>query len=238
MSDSNIRKIDKNTYFFIAAILAIFVPAPGRFAYAITLLLLFNLQMILATLFFHLMNFLKLDNLRNILVVVELVSVTILFKQLLILFCPIMALTLGFCIYLPTFSTIAIQFFFESRKDKLKTHFFTGVSNAMMFSAYSLVFFLLREIIGYATISFPGKGELIVFHLPVDVNAASAGVFFATIPGCLSMIAICFSLYIFVGKKFEIVRNTKLASKIMKNEGENSEQQSSTAAGKKGGDKK
>lgn len=216
MKDSIVKKIDKNTYFFLAAILSIFVPAPGRFAYALTLLLLFNVQMVVITLFFHAIDFLKLESLKNVLMVLSLVFVTIMFKQLLIVVCPIMALTLGFCIYLPTFSTVAIQFFFEKRKSSLREHFFDGVSKTLMFSAYSLLFFLLREIIGYSTVSFPGFGGLIVFHLPVDFHSVSFGPFFATIPGCLSLVAVLFALYILIQRKFEIIQKTRMVVKIGK----------------------
>lgn len=214
MKDSIVKKIDNGTYFFLAAILSIFVPAPGRFAYAVTLLLLFDVQMIVSTLVFHLLDFLRLENLKNVLMSVFLVFVTILFKQVLIIYCPIMALTLGFCIYLPTFSTVAIQFFFEKRKEGLKAHLMDGTAKSLMFSAYSLLFFLIREVIGYATISLPGPGGLIVFHLPVDFHSVSFAPFFATIPGCLSLIAVLFALYILIQRKFEIVQKARMGVKF------------------------
>lgn len=205
----NIKNQKNKTYFFIAAMLAIFVPAPGRFAYAIVLLLLFNIQIATLTFFYHISSLLKIEKFRNVLMVLELIFVTILFKQLLILFCPIMAFTLGFCIYLPALSTVAIQFLFEKRNKNLSAHFLEGISKSLVFSGYSLLFFLLREILGFATISFPGFKHIIIVHLPIDIMTVSAGAFFSTIPGSLSMIAILLAIYIFVSKKFEIIKNMK-----------------------------
>ena len=64
--------------------------------------------------------------------------------------------------------------------------------------------------------SFPGFGGLIVFHLPVDFHSVSFGPFFATIPGCLSLVAVLFALYILIQRKFEIIQKTRMVVKIGK----------------------
>ena len=44
---------NKRLYFYIASNLAFLIPFPGRFAYSIIMVILFNIQMALVTLFFH-----------------------------------------------------------------------------------------------------------------------------------------------------------------------------------------
>jgi len=212
MADSNLDRTNK-FYFFIAAILAIFVSAPGRFAYVLVLLVLFNIQIVTVTLFFHLINYLKLERFRNILMSLELVFVTILYKQILIIYNPLMALTLGFCIYLPALSTIAIQFFFYNKDLSLKKHLVNDLIRSLLFSLYASLFFILREKFGYNTFSLPGFNRILIFKYPFKFfndDNISAGVFFATIPGALVLIAIFLAVFIFIKRKIEIVKKSKI----------------------------
>ncbi len=209
---------DKNrVYFFIAAALSLLIPVPGRLSFAIVILLLFNVQMAAVTLCFHGINALGLKSVRNVLLVLSLIFLTVLYKQFLIAFCPIIALTLGFCLYLPALSTVAIDFFFEKREEKLFVHLMDSMQKSIQITAAALLYFLIREVVGYGTVSFPGMGKIIVFHLPFAVFGRG-GVFFATMPGNFALIAVALSAFVFVRKKFAIVRNAKSARKNSENE--------------------
>ena len=203
----NGKGFDGRLYFFLAAALSIFVPAPGRFSCGLALLVLFNLQIAVMVLFFHLSSALGMENFRNVLMTLSLVFVTILYKQLLALFCPVMALTLGFCMYLPALSTVAIQFFFGEGGVGLRSHLSGSLGRSAMFSAYLLLFFLIREVVGYSTVSLPAPGSPMVFPLPF--GSGSVGLFLATIPGALALVAAVFAILVFVWRKFEIVRNSR-----------------------------
>ena len=71
---------DKNVYFFVAAALAIIVPVPGRFAYGLLMLLLFNIQNVTGVLFCHLIAFFKLEDLKNSLVAIEMIAFPVLHR--------------------------------------------------------------------------------------------------------------------------------------------------------------
>ena len=106
--------LNKNKiYFYVASNLAMLIPLPGRFAFAVFVAIQFNLQMILLTLLSDAVKRLKLESLKTSILLLETVAFTILFKLLLVIYCPIAALTLGFCIYLPALTPIMMMFIFE-----------------------------------------------------------------------------------------------------------------------------
>ena len=206
-----------NIYFFITASLSILIPTPGRLAFAIVLLFLMNIQIALGTLVFHASKRLGLKNLKNVLIVLFLVFSTSLYKIVLSSLCPIIALTLGFCLYLPSLSTVAIAFFFEKRDVKFSVRIKDLMNKSLQLSAGVLLYFILREIVGYGTISFPKIGGIIILHLPFTFGG---GVFFATIPGNFALIAVILATFVFVRHKFTIVENAKKAQVIEQNEEE------------------
>lgn len=199
-------KNNRLTYYYIASSLAILVPVPGRFAYGILVLFLFNIQMLLVSLLFHAVEHLNLQVLRNSIIAFALVAITVFYKQLLIIFCPTAALTLGFCIYLPALTSAVIEFFFTEYKKGVKIHALSTVKKSLTMSAFCLAVFLFRDIAGFGTITFPLWKKIAAVHLPFNPESASAGVFFATIPGCLVLISVLLSLYIVFCKKMKIIQ--------------------------------
>ena len=71
-------------------------------------------------------------------------------------------------------------------------------------TAFTLVFFLIRDIFGYGTITFPQWKKIAVLHLPYNSESAGASVLLATIPGSLWMVVAILALYIFVSRKIRI----------------------------------
>lgn len=191
-------------YFFIAAALSLLVPVPGRLAHVIVLLVLLNAQMVLVTLSFHGINALGLRSMRNVLLVLVLITTTILYKQLLVAVSPMFAMTLGFCLYLPALSTVAIDFFFEKREERLLVHLRDSMAKGLQISAGALVYFLFREAVGYGTISFPAFPGMAVVRLPFTIPG---GVFFATIPGNLALIAVLLAALVYARRKLGIAAN-------------------------------
>ncbi|WP_191014166.1 hypothetical protein [Treponema zioleckii] len=198
---------NNKTYFYIAANLAMFVPVPGRMAYGIILILLFNIQMLFVTLLLHALRHMNLTNLRNTLVAVEIIAFTILYKQLLIIFCPVIALTLGFAIYLPTLSSLAFEFFFLKEFGHLKAHFIEILKMCGIITLNTLVYFLLRDLIGFGTLTLPAWKRMLVLNLPYSLETTSAGVFFATVPGSLCLVSILLVFLAYIRTKFSILKN-------------------------------
>lgn len=201
----------KKLYLYIAANLAFLIPVPGRFAYAVILLVLFNVLMATITLLFHAVHRMQLANMRNTVLTLAIVALGIFYKQLLIIVCPIAALTLGYCIFLPMLTSVIIEFFFLDYEHGLARHLAGNMRRSLALSLFMLLFFLFRDMLGYGTITLPGWKRLVVIHLPYNAEATGASVFLATIPGSLGLIAILLALYIFVANKFRIIENAPSA---------------------------
>ena len=198
---------NKKLYFYIAANLAFLIPIPGRFAYGLIMIVLFNIQMAIVTMFFHAIHRIQLANMRNALLTFMIVALGIIYKQILIIICPIAALTLGFCIFLPTLTSVIIEFFFLNYSHGLKKHLINNMKKSCFMSFFALIFFCVRDILGYGTFTLPGWKELIVIHLPYNIEKIGASIFIATIPGSLGLIAIFLTLYIFIVNKINILSN-------------------------------
>ena len=199
----NIKESEK-IYYYIAANLAFLIPVPGRFAYALLLMILFNIQMALITLLFHAIHRMSLANMRNALLALAIIALGVGYKQLLALFCPIASLTLGFCIFLPTLASVIIEFFFLDYEHGLKAHIASNMKKSGFMSIFSLLFFLIRDIFGYGTITLPQWKKILVIHLPYNAQSTQASLFLATIPGSLALMAVILAFYIFVTKRLRI----------------------------------
>ncbi len=198
-------KDSKLAYYYIASSLAILVPVPGRLAYGIFVLFLFNIQMFSVSFVFHAVEHMNLQALKNSIIAFALIAITVFYKQLLVIFCPPAALTLGFCIYLPALTSAVIEFFFTEYQKGIKAHVFSTMKKSLAMSAFCLVCFLLRDVVGFGTVTLPSWKKIAVFHLPFATQSVGASVFAATIPGSLVLISVLLSLFIFFNKKMKFI---------------------------------
>ena len=148
---------------------------------------------------------------QNSILSLAIIAFGIFYKQLLAIICPIAALTLGFCVFLPTLASVIIEFFFLNYEHGLKEHLKKNMAKASFMTIFALVFFLIRDIFGYGTFTFPAWKHILVLHLPYNPQSASASVFLATIPGSLTLVAIILFAYIFISKKLQIVAKSPVA---------------------------
>ena len=196
-----------SAYSFLTASLALLVPAPGRFAYGILLLLLMNILMLAGTLFKRLVNVLKVDELLPILLAVFLITLSILYKQILAIFSPVLALTLSFVIYMPAVSSFVIGNLYSQSAKEGELNIKENMKHSFHFSLYALLVFLFRDIFGYGTISLPSASGLIgIPVMPIKEGGFYAGIFWASIPGAVVITALSIAVYSYVSSKFEMVK--------------------------------
>lgn len=194
-------------YAYITASFALLVPVPGRLAYGIVLIAMLNLLMLCATLFRRLVPLLKLDGLHPVLIAVFLVAMTVLFKQWLICFSPLMALVLGFAVYMPAVSSFMIGYLYKKGPDSLVHELFRNMGQSGRFSLYALGFFLFRDVFGYGTVTLPSRDGLLTLPLvKAGETAVHVGVFWASIPGALVLSALLVVLISSVTKALELAR--------------------------------
>ena len=102
----------RSIYVLIATILTVLVPAPGRFVYGVALVFELNLIMLIGTVINSFVKKIKLDELNTLIILIMIISSTILYRQIMILICPEVMLTLGFIIYLMPVSVFCFGYVF------------------------------------------------------------------------------------------------------------------------------
>ena len=184
---------------YIAVSLVMLVPVPGRLYYGIPVIMVLNLLMVLTTLFSKFMDFFKFYTLKPICILLMLVGITIFARQLLILYSPMIALTMGFIIYMPAIAVLMLGRFFDNRGMQLKMALSGNMRESGFFSIYAFVFFLLRDIVGYGTISFPIPSGIFKLELPT-LSYFSPFTFWASIPGALVLSGLLLAALSFIRK--------------------------------------
>jgi hypothetical protein len=198
----------KSIYVYIAATLAMIIPAPGRFACGTVLVLELNLLMLTGTLVKSFIYRFKLQATGNVLLLSAMITMTMLVRQILVLVVPEMAVQLGFVLYLPTVSSFLIGYMFGEEPLRLGSMLSRNMLHSLAYSVFALVFFLFRDIAGFGTITLltnHGVYEKVLFNS----GKISALVFFATIPGALVCTAGILILYVYIINKFIIIEKTE-----------------------------
>lgn len=192
--------MNRNTVFmYIAVSLVMLVPVPGRLYYGVPVIIVLNLLMVLTTLFSKFMDYMKLYSLKPICILLMLVGITIFARQLLILYSPMTALTMGFILYMPAVAVLMLGRFFDNRGMHFKMALTGNMKESGFFSIYAFVFFLLRDIVGYGTISFPIPSGIFKLELPT-LSYFSPFTFWASIPGALVLSGLLLAALSFIRK--------------------------------------
>lgn len=200
----------RSIYLLIATILAILVPSPGRFVYGVTLVLELNILMLIGTLSTSLVKQLKLQELNSLIVLVIIISSTILFRQIMIMFQPEIMLTLGFIIYLMPVSFFIIGYVFSNTDLPLAERLKFNMMHILTFSVYALLFFLLRDLAGYGTFTFFGKNHQIFEKVLILENKTGFFSVFASIPGAMILSSILLFIHIYVRNMIAIIKKTEV----------------------------
>lgn len=197
--------MNKRIYFiFIAASFALLVSAPGRLAYGLVLIVEMNLLVLASASFAAFVRRFEFGNLRKVVMLSFVIFATVLFRQILILFSPVIALTLGFVIFLPPVSVFLFGNVFAERTPYPSD----ALRQSLVFSAFALVFFFLRELLGFGTISFPmpnGIGEARFF----DSRSTAFCSLFASVPGALLLVVLCMAALLTVQRKMNIIEKSE-----------------------------
>ena len=180
---------------FLCTALALTLPFPGRIAFGFISILHFNVCVILLTLILHAVKRLKLENIMIGICSMELIALTIFYKQVLIIFCPVVALTAGYSIYLPAMASVSVIIENKIRANSLKEDCLVKMKKSLGVSAFSFIIFVLRDIFGFSTITLPGWQNFFIVKLPVLIKNASFSSFLATLPGCLVLVVLAFFVY-------------------------------------------
>lgn len=199
----------KSIYIYIAAFLAILLPVPGRFVYGITLLFELAILMLLGIFINLLIDKIKMPEFRTVIMMYCLIALTILYRQIFVILQPEIALTLGFTFFLPTLSLFLIGNLFNDDTISLKDRLFSYLIDLLIFIIFGVLFFLLRDILGFGTFTFFGKKHQIYEVIIFDASKIGVFDFFATIPGALFVEGMLLSIFVSIRQKFKILKNSE-----------------------------
>ncbi len=199
----------RSIYVLIATILTVLVPTPGRFVYGVALVIELNFIMLIGTLINSLVKKIKLEELNTLIILATIISTTILYRQILILICPEVMLTLGFMIYLIPISVFSFGYLFSNQNEPLAVRLKLNMVHILTFSVYVLLYFLLRDLAGYGTFTFFGKGHQIFEKVLISPNNLGFFSILASVPGALILSSILLFIHIFVRNRFEMMGNAE-----------------------------
>ena len=145
----------KTILIFTTAILSFIVPLPSRFAYTIIMLFAVNFVMLSGTALKMFIGKLNLANLEGVLMIVFMLSMTILFKQFVILFSPVIAFTIGFVIYLAPASSFLTGHILEPKEKYSGNLFAVNMRNSGILSGVAVLVSIVREFLAYGSFSLP-----------------------------------------------------------------------------------
>ncbi len=190
---------------FTTAILSFIVPLPSRVAYTLIMLVTVNFVMLSGTALKMFIGKLDLQNLETPLLIIFMISMTLLFKQLIILFSPIIALTIGFVIYLAPVSSFLTGHILEPKENYTSNMFAVNMRNSGILSGIAALVSIVREFLAYGSFSLPFRDGIHIYKYPF-VKSDTLSFFFSTISGALILTGIVVALFFFINRKIEIAR--------------------------------
>lgn len=198
----------KIMFMYIVACLSMFIPAPPRFAYGIILLLIADVVLFLTVPAKAIIEKFSIKKYKTILLLLIGVSLTLFCHQILTLFSPIMALSVGFVVYLIPCSSLIFGFILSKKIKPISEAYAESVKTIVTLTLLGLLFFLLREFLAFGTISSPGMDGIIIFELPFHF-LSTYSFFWSTIPGALILLAIFLVILSAIYRRKEIEQRSK-----------------------------
>ena len=185
-----------------------FIASPGRFVFGVVICLELILLICINFLFSYLSKKLDLSEFNNVFSLVGLVFFACLYKQIVSIFFPIIALSLSFVFFLPVVTSFVIGISTNAFIEDLQKSFSKSVKFSVFFSLYALFIYLIRDILGYGTITYFAKngfGEIILLN-----DTFTWTTFFASIPGALFIVCVSILLFLIIQNKFKIIQRAGL----------------------------
>ena len=191
----------KKLFLLLSFLLVVFLPIPSRLAYGLLIIFEMFFMNILGICFSYLIDKIKMNMFRKFLMPVFFVFFAVLFKQIVGIIFPMDAFVIGFSFYVPAVSNFMICQVLTDVQD-LKQVVKERSSLFGFYAIVSIVIFLLRDLIGYGTITLPSSKGILELVKIQSLAQSSSGVFWASISGGLIVIAIICGLGLYVHSQF------------------------------------
>jgi hypothetical protein len=186
--------------------LTMLIPVPGRFAYGILLVIVFNLVLISGTLFLDVVKKFANNNLQTVIMAAFLIGVSVFIRGIFIFLFPVIVLQLGVLLYFPALSVFVISAMHNKEEKDLKANLMQNIASGSIYSLLALLFMFFRDILGYGCISIPVLNGIAEIRF---INTAKIPVmcFFASLPGTITLSTVAVVVFIHILKKIEIMEH-------------------------------
>lgn len=188
----------------VVLLLCPLVPGTGRFAYSLYLAVALFFILFFALISRFLILKAGFKDTEEYVTMVFLISGAVIFQKVMCFFFPVLAFTLEFYVYLSCFTGLVLFFLFSNESEELfsldfKEILFKATIVTLKFIFLFLFFGVIREVIGYGSVSLPAFSGVKVFSIFPE-RTAPLFKFVATTSGGLVFTAImlCVFRYSFV----------------------------------------
>lgn len=197
----------KQSHFvYIATAISMLVPATGRFATGIIACLSVIFISFFGTIISQIITNLVPKNTSILYQFFVVVLLGTIFNELLKIFSPVLSIYMYVTVYLTAFSSMIIGFFFNTDSEMdFQQRLSHTMKNTFTFCLFALIFFFLRDYIGYQTITFPVQSGFLEYKLPT-LNLFTHSFFWGSIPFAIFLLGLTLSLITFISRRFDIVR--------------------------------
>ncbi len=196
-----------SNYLYLLSFLSILIPTPGRFVYGFSICLELVLLTIFGTLFNSLTSKLGLKEVKTFLLMMFLITFTIIFRQIFVIFQTEVALVMNILFYIPPLSLFMIHILSKNEDLPLAVRLKSNTIHILTFCFIGLVFFLIRDVCLFGTFTFYGQNHLVYEKILFQHETAGFFAFLASIPGVLMLFALILVFIKFVKRKFDSYEN-------------------------------
>ena len=197
-------------YIYIPLSFALLLPVPGRFAYGLIIVFLLYLMSVCGILFKKFAVKFFNAELSNVIVTIMLVSLCILVRQLVIVFSPLIAFVLGIAFFMPAFTSFILGNLYSSSSLSVLFELKNVFVKCSFFCVFALVFFFIRDVFGYGTISFPSPNGIFEIQIFSAENKIFLFSFLASIPGAVVLLLLFNALFFKIISSFEIIETSRV----------------------------
>ena len=197
-------------YIYIPLSFVLLLPVPGRFAYGLIMVFMLYLMSVCGILFKKFAVKFFNSELHNVSVTIMLVSLCILVRQFVIIFSPLIAFVLGISFFMPAFTSFILGNLYSSSNLSVLFELKNVLVKCSFFCVFSIVFFFIRDVFGYGTISFPSTNGIFEIQIFSAENKVLPFSFLASIPGAVILLLLFNALFFKVISAFEIIETSQV----------------------------
>ena len=185
------------TYLYNFASIIVLVPCAGRISVAIILYLGIIFVSVFGTLLDFVFKKFASNYSKSIWQLVVLVLLSAIYQQIVMLYSPLMEIYTGFSIYLIAISAFILNSINSESQDSLVSSLKSNSIRVLLFCVFTLVLFVIRDYVGYGTLTVPFCTSLVELELPRPAMMSTT-FFWGSIPFTIILLALMLALVNFI----------------------------------------